>query len=111
MNSRKRILIVILIFIVLSLVGWMVYSSIMTIKAKEEMTSRISEVPEFQFLSMDSSFVSVKSNFDDSPLVILYFNTECEYCQSEVLDIVENKDELENINLLHILIHVDHPKL
>ncbi len=98
----KRILGAILIVLIICMVGWMIYTSIKTMKSKEELVNRINKVPVFTLTTTDSSLISLDSGYTNAPLVLLYFNGECEYCKSETKEIVDNQDQLKGIEMIFI---------
>jgi thiol-disulfide isomerase/thioredoxin len=98
----KKVLAGLLIFSIICLAGWMIFASVKTVNEKEAHANSIKEVPEFSLQLWDSSFVAVGGNYTKKPLVLIYFNSECEYCKSEAREVVENKKQLEGIDLLFI---------
>jgi peroxiredoxin len=102
MKTKKKIVASSLVIIMVALAGWMIYSSVKKLKKKEEMSASISEVPQFVFLNVDSSAVSVNASFTEHPLVIIYFNSECDYCREEAQTISDSIVLFDGIELLFI---------
>jgi peroxiredoxin len=92
----------ILILLILGLVGWMIYTSVKTLSKKEALAENIQEVPEFSLLLMDNSSISIRKNYTQSPLLLIYFNSECEYCKAEAREIVKNRELLTGIEMIFI---------
>jgi peroxiredoxin len=83
-------------------VGWMIIASVKTAKEKEAIAAGISQVPEFSLQLPDSTSISIQRDYTKSPLLLIYFNSECEYCKAEAKEIVENQELLEGIEMIFI---------
>jgi peroxiredoxin len=98
----KKIVGLILVFLILGLVGWMIIASVKTAKEKEAIAAGISQVPEFSLQLPDSTAISIQRDYTKSPLLLIYFNSECEYCKAEAKEIVDNQELLEGIEMIFI---------
>jgi thioredoxin-related protein len=104
----KKILGSLLILVTLSLVGWMIYASVKTLNKKEALIDSISQVPKFSLQLPDSASISIWRDFTESPLLLIYFNSECEYCNAEAKEIVEKQEQLEGIEMIFISLEPFH---
>lgn len=102
MNTGKKFVIIILGIIIAFAIGWMVYSSITTIKNKEKLKEFTQSIPDIMYLDLDSANQSLKSNINNQPLVIIYFNSDCDICNEEAVEIFEHRNDLTGIHLLFI---------
>ena len=98
----KKITGFILILLILGLVGWMIIASVKTAKEKEAIAAGISQVPEFSLQLVDSAHLSIHGDYTKSPLLLIYFNSDCEYCKAETKEIVDNQEQLEGIEMIFI---------
>lgn len=55
-------------------------------------------IPNFETYNMDSLKVN-HAQFNNKPTIIVYFNTECEYCQYEATQIVKYQKQFKDVNL------------
>ncbi len=102
MNTKKKILAVSLILLIASLAGWMIFSSVNRLKKKAALAAAISEMPGFVFLDMDSSSVSVDKGFTDKALIMIYFNSKCDYCREEAHAISDHIELFNGMELLFL---------
>ena len=62
-----------------------------------------SDIPSIELLSLDSSSVFQTNTLSrKKPVVLLFFNTTCDHCQKEAVDLVKNKGDLKKIQLVMI---------
>jgi hypothetical protein len=102
MNTGKKFGIALLTIIIAFAIGWMVYSSITTIKHKENLKEFTQSIPDIMYLDLDSANQSLKSNINNQPLVIIYFNSNCDICIEEAEEIYVQRNDLTGIQLLFI---------
>ncbi|WP_299113087.1 peroxiredoxin [uncultured Winogradskyella sp.] len=100
MNKKTlKIVVVITILLVISFLGYQVATKA---KEKNAIANSIINVPEFSFKTLDSIVFTSSSLYPNLPIVFLYFNSECEYCQYEAQSISENIDEFKDIQLVFV---------
>lgn len=102
MSAKKKILGIGLAVLIVALVGWMIMSSVNSMVKKKEIAVAIGEVPKFILLNTDSSSVPVNSGNTGNPLVIIYFNSGCDYCSEEAQAISDNIELFDEIELLFL---------
>jgi len=63
-------------------------------------TKRISKIPPFKMLSIDSNTcVNMQDIPAGHPIIFMYFSPDCEHCQWETQNIVKHLDELGNTHI------------
>ena len=102
MNTGKKFGIIVLSIIIALAIGWMVYSSITTIKHKENLKEFTQSVPDIIYIDLDSANQSLKTNINNQPLAIIYFNSDCDICIEEAAEIYNHRNNLAEIKLLFI---------
>ena len=103
MNSGKKFgIIIILTLLIVLTIGWMVYSSITKLKRKEILREFTQKIPDITYLNLDSTNQALKSTINNQPLAIIYFNSDCDICIEEAMEVYEHRIELSEIQLLFI---------
>jgi hypothetical protein len=102
MNTGKKFGIIILSITIAFAIGWMVYSSITTIKHKGKLKEFTQSVPDIIYIDLDSANQSLKTNINNQPLAIIYFNSDCDICIEEAVEIYNHRNDLAEIQLLFI---------
>lgn len=97
-KQTKRLIGVLLLFIGLCL-AYLTYSKF-TRKYESKNSLENLSVGHFKKLNNQPFELSLIKN--DAPLILLYFNSECDFCQKEIKDIKENINELKNTELLMV---------
>lgn len=78
--------------------GVLTFLSFKKIKKKEKIAATLTTLPKFKAINLDS--VSFEPKQNDKPIVIIYFNSDCEHCQSEATEIVKNQERFINTQIL-----------
>ncbi|WP_106603566.1 peroxiredoxin family protein [Chitinophaga ginsengisoli] len=60
------------------------------------------EIPDFNILLTDSSNFKTSSIPQGNPVAFVFFHPECDECQNETRDIINNIDKLKKINFYFI---------
>jgi len=79
----------ILIVIVVCAIAWMANASFKKVQAAKSAKEKLNTLPAFSLATLDSLSIE-SSSFGDSPVVLIYFNSECDHCQYEAQDIKNN---------------------
>jgi len=74
----------------LALVVLLIAGTITKKNKAENISDRISTLPEFTLPSMDGSIFN-SSEISVGPLLVTYFDPECEHCQYEISSLVKSK--------------------
>lgn len=98
----KRLIGAVLIITIICLVGWMIYVSVKTMSNKKKIAKSIAEVPVFFLQKTDNSIIKIDQNYSKSPLLLIYFNSECDFCREEAISISKNHKLLGDIQMVFI---------
>lgn len=62
---------------------------------------RFPTVPPFQLLALDSTGTITKADLKKNhPVMIIYFNTDCDHCHQQTQDLLKNMDKLKNVQIV-----------
>lgn len=78
-----------LLFTIVVAIAWLINASFEKVRAAKSAKEKLSTLPAFSLTALDSSAIE-SSSFDYAPLVLIYFNSECDHCQYEAQDIKNN---------------------
>jgi peroxiredoxin len=98
----KRFLKVIIPIVIIGLLGIMTSKVITKIIHKREVAEHIKTIPAFSYSTINGKIFSHKNLKDNTPTLFLYFNSECEHCQSEASQIQENITNFKNYQLVFV---------
>ena len=98
MKKKIKLLLAIFLFIVIGFLGYKISSKLIH---KKEVAERIKVIPNFSFYTLDGNEFSDK-NLQKKPSVFVYFNSECNYCQSEAKKIQERLLDFKGVQLIFI---------
>jgi len=91
--------------VLLSLLGYLGYQIASTLNHKKEVSERIKSIPIFSFHTLDGE-VYTQDNLPIKPIVFVYFNSDCEYCQSEATKIQQRLADLKGVQLVLVSFEV-----
>ena len=86
---------------VFTLLGYLTYCIAKRFQQKKAISEHITHLPTFEFRDLDNKLFSSK-NLASQPVWLLYFNTECEFCQIEINDIQQHITQLSSIKVVLI---------
>ena len=98
----KKYLKIILPILILGAIGFMCYKVITKINHKKEVAENIKSIPAFSYKTINGKPFSNINLKENTPTVFLYFNSECEHCQSEAEQIRDNIEKFANVQLVFI---------
>ncbi|WP_395047080.1 TlpA family protein disulfide reductase [Flavobacterium sp.] len=98
----KKILKIIILIVVLSILAFMGYKVVTKIRQKKEVAEHIKIIPVFEYQTLEGKPFSNKDLKENTATVFLYFNSECEHCQSEATQIKEKINQFKNVQLVFI---------
>ncbi|WP_397447185.1 TlpA family protein disulfide reductase [Polaribacter sp. R77954] len=98
MKKKKRIVLVIFLICIVGFLGYKITSKL---NHKKEVLERTKKIPNFSFLNINSNSYSNK-NLPNKPIVFVYFNSDCDYCQSEAAKIQERLVDFKEIQLVFV---------
>lgn len=99
MKRYSKIIIPILVLILLVFMGYKVVTKIIH---KREVAEHIKTIPPFSYSTINGEIFTNKDLKDNTPTLFLYFNSECEHCQSEALQIQENIAKFKKYQLVFV---------
>lgn len=94
MNKRK--VVVLAGLLIFSLLGWMGYSSVQTLKENKEKNALTNS------LSTMFKSLEIEAEVSNENTLLIYFNSECENCQWEIKELSRNIDKFNNTNLAFV---------
>lgn len=98
----KKYLKIIIPILVLGAIAFMGYKVVSKINHKKEVAENIKMIPEFTYHTISGKEFSNSDLKNAIPTVFLYFNSECEHCQSEAEEIRDNTEKFQNVQLVFI---------
>lgn len=98
----KRFLKIIIPILIISLLGFMTYKVITKINHKKEVAEQIKTIPPFSYSTINGKKFTNKDLKDNTSTLFLYFNSECEHCQSEATQIQENIAKFKDSQLVFV---------
>ena len=104
----KKYLKIIIPLFILAAIAFMGYKVITKINHKNEVAENIKTIPAFSYVRINGKVFSNKDLKENIPTVFLYFNSECEHCQSEAEQIRDNIEKFANAQL--VFISLEKPK-
>lgn len=99
MKIKKKIIVLFLFCVI----GFIAYKILDKLQYKKQIAKRIETVPFFSFKATDGSRFTQKE-LTNNPLIFIYFNSDCDYCESETIKIKERLNEFKNFQLIFISI-------
>lgn len=84
------------------LIVFLGYNITKKINYKKEVSERIKTIPNFTFLTLNNQTFSKKELTKNIYKLFVYFNSECEYCQSETTQISKNLEKFNEIQLIFV---------
>lgn len=98
----KKYLKIILPILILGAITFMAYKVITKINHKKEIAEKIKTIPAFSYKTINGKVFSNTNLKENIPTIFLYFNSECEHCQSEAEQIRDNVEKFANAQLVFI---------
>jgi peroxiredoxin len=98
----KKYLKIIIPILLLGAIAFMGYKVISKIEHKKEVAKNIKTIPAFSYKTIEGKAFSNQDLKEKIPTVFLYFNSECEHCQSEAEQIRDNVEKFANVQLVFI---------
>lgn len=98
----KKKLKITIVAVIIGVVGYLGYNIIKKINYKTEVAARIKSIPAFTFLTLENKDFSENNLSKRNYKLFVYFNSECEYCQSEATQISENIEQFKNTQLIFV---------
>jgi thiol-disulfide isomerase/thioredoxin len=91
----------VILFLVLALISLMIAGIIRKSKEGKLAKEKIETLPDFSFKTINDSIFS-RNQIKDGPVLILFFNPECEHCQYQVQAVIKNREAISDVLVLMI---------
>lgn len=98
MKKKLKLFIAILL---ISVVGYLGYKITTKLNHKKEVATRIKNLPNFSFLDLQGR-IFTQDILKNKPIVFVYFNSDCDYCQSEAIKIQQRLQDFKNVELIFV---------
>lgn len=98
MKKKVRLGLGVLVFAIVTLLG---YKVVTKLNYKKEVAERIKIIPNFSFFDLKGKKFT-ETNLKNEPTVFIYFNSDCDYCQSEATKIQERLSEFRDVQLIFV---------
>jgi thiol-disulfide isomerase/thioredoxin len=98
MKKKLRFIILLLIISVFSFLGFKIANKI---NHKKEVAENTKSIPNFSFIDIEDN-VYTNKNLSNRPIVFVYFNSDCDYCQSEATKIQERLEDFKEVQLVFV---------
>lgn len=98
----KKQLKVFLFLIAFGLFSFLITKIIVRINHRNEVTKNIKKIPAFSFQDINGVLFNNRNLKKNTATIFVYFNTECEFCNSEAKIIQENRSKLNNVELVFV---------
>jgi len=98
----KKLLKSTFILLFTSILLFLGYQIISRINYKKEVQKNIKTIPEFDYTDVNGKNFTQNNLKKATPVLFIYFNTECEYCNIETKMIKDNIEKLKTIQLIFI---------
>ena len=98
--KRKIGIVAFVAFILLDIV--LIYYFAQSYQEKKTVTEKIEVLPSFSLEDVYGAVFTEKSIPSENWIVVVFFNSECDYCQSEAEQLSELKSGIEDIRFLWI---------
>lgn len=98
----KKTLKIAIVAVITGIIGYLGYNIIKKIHYKTEVAARIKNIPVFTFLTLENKAFTENNLPKNKVKLFVYFNSECEYCQSEATQISENLEQFKDTQLIFV---------
>lgn len=98
----KKYLKIILPIAIISLLAIMGYIVVYKINYKKQVAENIKQMPVFSYFDLDGNVFTKDNLPKNTPVLFVYFNSECDFCNHEAEMIQQNFEKLEDIQIVFI---------
>ena len=92
----------VILFILILFFAFFGYQLTSKINHKNKVAQNIKTLPTFVYENINGTVFTQKNLKSNTPILFIYFNSECDFCNEEAQMIRENKKKLENIQVIFI---------
>lgn len=98
----KKYLKIILPIAIISFLVIMGYKVVDKINYKKQVAENIKQMPVFSYFDLDGNVFTKDNLPKNTPVLFVYFNSECDFCNHEAEMIQQNLEKLEDIQIVFI---------
>lgn len=98
----KKYLKIILPIAIISFLVIMGYKVVDKINYKKQVAENIKQMPVFSYFDLDGNVFTKDNLPKNTPVLFVYFNSECDFCNHEAEMIQQNLEKLEDIQIVLI---------
>ncbi|WP_417799642.1 TlpA family protein disulfide reductase [Tenacibaculum sp.] len=98
MKKKLKLFIGIVLVLVVTFLGYKITTKL---NHKKEVAKRIKTIPNFSFTTLNEE-IFTQNNLQNKPTIFVYFNTECDYCQSEATKIQKRLQDFKHTQLIFV---------
>lgn len=99
MKNALKFIFALLFATILLILGYQIVSKI---NYRKEVLKNIKTIPQFSYQNIKGGFFNNKNLKTKTTVILIYFNTECEYCNEEAQMIHENITKFKNVQIIFI---------
>jgi len=99
MKNFIKILLPIIVVITIVYLGYRMVQISQNKKIRED---RIEHIPKFELKTLQGKIFTNSDLKQNVPVLFLYFNSDCEFCQMETEEIVSNMKNLEGVQIIFV---------
>lgn len=99
MNNKIKNIFILLFITFLTFITYKVISKI---NHKKEVETRIKIIPKFEYEKLNGSVFNNNNLKQNTPIIFVYFNSDCEFCNAETKMIKENINKFSDCQLVFI---------
>lgn len=102
MIAKRKALAYTLGSVVFISIAVLVFKGYRTLSSYEEKENRIRHLPSISLVQLDETSISVSDFVQDKPLLIIYFNSDCPYCEQSFRLLHEHIGQLKEYSIVAI---------
>lgn len=88
--------------IVILIISFLGYCMVQILQSKKMRDEKVIHIPEFELKTLQGEIFANSDLKQNIPTMLLYFNSDCEFCQTETEEIVSNMKKLEDIQIIFV---------
>lgn len=92
----------ILLVLFIGIISFLSYQIINKVSHKKEVAQKIKTIPLFSYQDINGKTFTNENLKKATPIIFIYFNTECEYCNEEASMIQKNMPKFKDYQLIFI---------
>lgn len=87
--------------VLLGIIGFLGYKISSKLSYKKEVAERTKTIPDFSFKTIEDTLFT-QDSLASKPIVFVYFNSDCDYCQSEATKIQQRLADFKHTQLIFV---------